>query len=111
MHNELTLKEVKAEWHGSGRAYVIGLVSSLLLTCLSFALVAFDLLPSHIAIYTLVALAVVQAILQLRYFLHLGQEPKPRWETLTFLFMILLLLIIVIGSLWIMSDLNARMGM
>ena len=38
----------------------------------------------------------------------MGQEAKPRWETLIFCFMVLILLIIVIGSLWIMNDLNER---
>lgn len=111
MHDELTLHQVKAEWHGTARAYVIGLVSSLVLTGLSFALVVAELLPRHIAIYALVALAIVQAIVQLRFFLHLGQEPKPRWESLIFWFMVLILLIIAFGSLWIMHDLNTRMMM
>jgi cytochrome o ubiquinol oxidase operon protein cyoD len=52
--------------------------------------------------------ALIQAIVQLRYFLHLGQEAKPRYESLVFYFMAVVLIIITIGSLWIMSDLNAR---
>jgi cytochrome o ubiquinol oxidase operon protein cyoD len=45
---------------------------------------------------------------QLRFFLHLGQEAKPRWETMIFYFMVLVLLIIALGSLWIMHDLEER---
>lgn len=59
-------------------------------------------------IYTVIALALVQAIVQLLFFLHVGQEAKPRWETVVFYFMVVILFIIAAGSLWIMNDLNDR---
>ena len=111
MSAELTLQEVKKEWHGSVRAYVIGFIASLLLTCIAFSLVGFKLLPEHVLIHTLTGLALVQAAFQLLFFLHVGQEAKPRWETLTFCFMMLVLLIVAVGSLWIMFDLNNRVMM
>ena len=109
MTSELSLKEIQKEWHGTIKSYVIGFISSLLLTMLSFSLVVFKLLSGHVLVYTLIALAVVQAIVQLIFFLHIGQEAKPRWETMAFAFTVLVLLIIVVGSLWIMNDLNERM--
>jgi cytochrome o ubiquinol oxidase operon protein cyoD len=54
-------------------------------------------------------LGLIQAIVQIVFFLHVGQEAKPRWETLIFFFTILILMIIAIGSVWIMNDLNNRM--
>ena len=51
----------------------------------------------------------MQAIVQLIFFLHIGQEAKPHWETVVFCFTVLVLLIIVIGSLWIMYDLDYRL--
>lgn len=92
-------------WHGTYLAYFIGFISSLALTAFAFFLVVQKYSSPEI----LGALALVQALIQLRFFLHLGQEKKPYWETIVFLFMTLVLLIIVIGSLWIMNDLNARM--
>jgi cytochrome o ubiquinol oxidase operon protein cyoD len=56
----------------------------------------------------LIGLAIVQAIVQAILFLHVGQEDKPRWETISFCFMVMCVLIIVIGSLWIMHDLDER---
>jgi cytochrome o ubiquinol oxidase operon protein cyoD len=47
--------------------------------------------------------------IQLHYFLHLGDEPKPQWNLLTFGFMIGVVLILVFGTLWIMNNLNDRM--
>lgn len=109
MHADLSLKECQKEWHGTVKSYVIGFLASLVLTATSFFLVVARALPEQILIYTIVTLALVQAILQLLFFLHLGQEAKPRWETVVFYFMVTILLIIALGSLWIISDLNERM--
>lgn len=109
MQHELSLQEIKKEWHGSLKAYIIGFAASLLLTGVSFLLVIFKVLSDRHLIYSIVGLAVTQAILQLLFFLHLGQEGKPKWETFVFAFMVLVLLIVAGGSLWIMSDLDSRM--
>jgi cytochrome o ubiquinol oxidase operon protein cyoD len=45
-------------------------------------------------------------VVQLHYFFHLGQESKPRWNLLMFLFMALVLVVVVFGSLWIMYSLE-----
>lgn len=108
MSSELSLIEIKKEWHGTLQAYVIGFISSLFLTIASFLLVITKVLTGRALVYTIVALALIQAIFQLLFFLHVGQEAKPRWETLVFYFMLLVLLIISVGSLWIMNDLNDR---
>lgn len=109
MSHDLSLKETQKEYHGTLKSYLIGFIVSLILTILSFTLVAAKLLSGSGLVYTIATLALIQATLQLLFFLHLGKEAKPRWETLIFGFMVLMLLIIVIGTLWIMSDLNDRM--
>ena len=108
MSADLSLKETQKEWHGTIKSYVIGFTASLLLTLISFYLVGAKVLSGQTLIYTIVGLAFVQAIVQLLFFLHLGQEAKPRWETLIFYFMVLVLLIVVLGTLWIMHDLDER---
>lgn len=108
MTTDLSLKETQKEWHGTLTAYLIGFLSCLVLTGASFFLVAAKLLSEQHLIYTIVALALVQALIQLRFFLHMGQEAKPRWETIVFYFMFTILLIIAGGSLWIMHNLETR---
>jgi cytochrome o ubiquinol oxidase subunit IV len=108
MHSDLSLDETMKEWHGNLKTYLIGFVASLFLTALSFSLVITKLFSGQILVYALIFLALLQAIVQLLFLLHLGQEAKPRWETLIFCFMVLVLLIIAGGSLWIMNDLNDR---
>lgn len=90
---------------------MIGFIASILLTSASFYLVYAKSLQGTGLIFAIVFLALVQAVFQLLFFLHVGQEDKPRWETLVFYFMVSILLIIVIGSLWIMFDLNDRVMM
>lgn len=108
MHEELSLKEIQKEWHGTYKAYLIGFIASLLLTAASFYIVLDRLFSGPILVYAILGLGFIQAVVQLLFFLHLGQEAKPRWETVVFLFMVMVLLIIVLGSLWIMYDLNDR---
>lgn len=108
MNPDLSLKEIKKEWHGTYKSYFIGFILSLCLTCLSFLFVIAGWFSVTTIIYSIVALALVQAGIQLYYFLHLGQEASPKWESITFYFMLLILLIIALGSLWIMHDLDLR---
>lgn len=106
---EDSLREIQKEWHGSLKGYLIGFVTSILLTVASFYLVVSKALTGRVLVHTILSLALVQAATQLICFLHVGQESKPKWDMLTFYFMILVLLIVVVGSIWIMFDLNDRM--
>lgn len=106
--HEASLKEIQKQWHGNAKSYAIGFIGSLLLTALSFFLAWTHLLEGSALILTIIGLGLAQAILQLIFFLHLGQESKPRWELLIFLFMVMVLFIIVLGTIWIMYDLNER---
>lgn len=108
-HNgEDILEVIKKEWHGSYKHYAIGFFGSALLTALSFFFVIGGFIKGSALIYTITVLALIQAIIQVRYFLHVGEEPKPKWETGIFFFMVLVLLIVIVGTLWIMYDLNER---
>ena len=108
MHEEPSLDQIKKDYHGSLKSYLIGLIASLILTLTSFYLVWTAGLSRHALICTVLGLAVVQAAFQLLFFMHLGKEDKPRWESISFFFMLTCLAIIVLGSLWIMYDLNNR---
>jgi cytochrome o ubiquinol oxidase operon protein cyoD len=95
--------------HASVRAYVTAFIGCLALTGLAYAAATIDSLDHNLAIAAVASLAILQCLLQLRRFLHLGDEFKPRWKVWIFLTMLSTVLIIVIGSLWIMSNLNYRM--
>ena len=92
--------------HVSLKSYIWGFTLSLLLTLAAYFAVTAQLLPHTPLLYTIFTLALIQFGVQMVLFLHLGEEKKPYWHFLTFLFMIAILLIVVIGSLWIMNHLN-----
>lgn len=108
MSEHLSLKETQKEWHGSIKAYLWGFILSFLLTSLSFFLVYVKAFSSLPLTYTIIILAVIQAAVQIIFFLHIGQEPKPKWESIALCFTLMVLLILVVGSLWIMHDLDNR---
>lgn len=95
--------------------YVSGFILSLAFTLSSFALVEEHVHSMHTVfthpflIGATMILALAQFFAQLYYFLHLGRETKPRWKLLVLGFMIIVVLIIVVGSVWIMYNLNYRM--
>lgn len=90
--------------------YVIGYILSLVLTLNTFILVSS---PSTIlslnTVMLLALLAVLQVIAQLIFFLHLGREEKPRWNSMAFWTMVMVVLFIVIGSIWVMNNLDYNM--
>jgi cytochrome o ubiquinol oxidase subunit IV len=88
------------------KAYLLGFVFSLVLTLMAYFLVVGHLLTGHSLLAAIVGLGVIQMVIQLHFFFHMDTEPKPRWNTLMFLFMALVLVVIVFGSLWIMYNLN-----
>jgi cytochrome o ubiquinol oxidase operon protein cyoD len=88
--------------------YTVGFVLSLLLSLAAYFYVVGHgsnawLLP------VLGVLALVQMIVQLLFFLHLGEETGPKYKLFSFLFMFGILIIVVGGSLWIMTNLNYNM--
>jgi cytochrome o ubiquinol oxidase operon protein cyoD len=95
--------------HGSIKSYVIGFTLSLILTLASFGVVTTGLVPHNMKLPLIVALAVVQLLVQLVYFLHMGGAPEQRHNTAIFLCTGLLITIIVAGSLWVMHNANVNM--
>lgn len=96
--------------HDSSLAmYIIGFVSSVGLTLAAYLAVTLKLLSDGELIAAIVGLAVLQVLVQLFFFLHLGHETKPRWKLAVLGFMLAVLGIVVIGTLWIMQNLNYHM--
>jgi cytochrome o ubiquinol oxidase operon protein cyoD len=91
------------------RNYVIGFGLSLGLTLTAYLLVVNHAWSARYLIVAVITLALVQFLVQLRFFLHLGREGQPRWKLFVFLFMVMVVVILVFGSLWIMNNLNYRM--
>lgn len=95
-------------------SYFIGFFASIALTFLAYILVMMhnsrhELISSNALIPAILALAVIQLIIQLVFFLHLLKESRPRWNLVILISTVGIILIMVIGSIWIMNHLNYNM--
>lgn len=90
-------------------AYSIGFVLSVVLTLTAYLLVVHQVYSGWGLAYAIIGLALVQLLVQLLFFLHLGKENEPRWNVLIFDFTLLVVVILVIGSIWIMNNLHYNM--
>lgn len=91
------------------KSYLTGLSLSLVLTAVSFGLVAKHLLSTTNLYIVLTALAVAQLFAQVICFLRLNVSQEGRWNTMPFIFTFVIVGILVGGSLWIMYNLNMNM--
>ena len=93
-------------------SYIAGFILSIALTLAAFFVVlrsgSFHLSANGVFAAILV-LAVVQLIVQLLFFLHLGSGKERGSRFLIFAGTLGLVLIIVIGPIWIMNHLNYNM--
>ncbi|MEO8785307.1 MAG: cytochrome o ubiquinol oxidase subunit IV [Candidatus Saccharimonadales bacterium] len=90
-------------------SYVSGFVLSLLLTVLAYSTVQRHSFGGNPLTVMLLALAILQVVVQLFFFLHIGSETRPRWKLLTLFLMLVFGMIVIFGSIWIMYSLNYRM--
>lgn len=92
---------------GKYKSYVIGFVLSIITTLLAYVFVVNELWSKDMLVYIVLAIAVVQLVVQMVFFLHLGRG--SRWKAVTFYFTLLTVGIIVIGTIWIMNNLDYNM--
>jgi cytochrome o ubiquinol oxidase operon protein cyoD len=91
--------------------YLFGFATALVLSILSYVIVTAEWLPTATGtMAVLLLLASVQLVIQLVCFLHLGFAGRSRNRTLTITFTLIMMLIIIIGSLWVMRNLDYRMS-
>lgn len=93
------------------RRYCIGFFSALFLSVLAY-LVATQgwIVSAPTTMAVLLLLASVQLVVQLVCFLHLGNG-RSKDRTITFGYTLFMMIVVVVGSLWIMRNLDYRMGM
>ena len=60
---------------------------------------------------TILAMAVVQVLVHLVCFLHMNTKSDEGWNMTAFVFTVLIIAILVVGSIWIMWNLNYNMMM
>ncbi len=95
--------------------YLTGYLLSIALTLLSFFVVnlhissAHEVISHELLLVLVIFFAFSQLIVQLMFFLHLMHESSPRWNLIFFISTFSLVLMIVIGTIWIMGNLDYNM--
>ncbi|MDP9586642.1 UNVERIFIED_ORG: cytochrome o ubiquinol oxidase operon protein cyoD [Burkholderia contaminans] len=97
------------EGHGSVGGYVAGFILSVLLTAASFGLVMGGVLSPHALLIALAALAFVQIVVHLVYFLHMNGSSGQRWNVMAFSYTVLTAAILIVGTLWVMHNVSMNM--
>lgn len=95
--------------HGTLASYITGFVLSLIFTLIPYYLVVNKSLHGDTLLATIIGFAVLQLVIQVVFFLHLGREKKPRWNLLFLISTIGLILVVVVASIWIMHHLHYNM--
>lgn len=95
--------------HGTIQNYVIGFVLSLVFTLIPYWLVVNHKLHGTILFGTIMVFALLQAGIQLLFFLHLGRERKPRWQSGFLLVTAGGLFVVTVGTTWILYHLHENM--
>ncbi len=90
-------------------AYVIGLGLALLLTGISFWVASTGVLWGPGVAVGLVVLAIAQMGVHLVFFLHITSGPDNTNNVLALAFGVLIVFLVMIGTIWIMSHMNANM--
>jgi cytochrome o ubiquinol oxidase subunit IV len=90
--------------------YLIGLGLAVFLTAVSFFIAGTSLVWHPSIPIALVVLAIAQIGVHLVFFLHITTGPDNVNNILALAFGVLIVFLLIVGSLWIMSNLNQNMG-
>ncbi|MER3546525.1 MAG: cytochrome o ubiquinol oxidase subunit IV [Rhodanobacteraceae bacterium] len=97
---------------GSLRGYLTGFALAAILTVIPFWLVMDHVITNRpLAIFVILALAVVQIFVHIIFFLHLDTRSEGGWNMMSFIFTAVLVIIVLGASIWVMYNENANMMM
>ncbi len=92
--------------------YITGYALSILCTLLAFGLLKWHIatqhfFPSHTALTLgFISLALMQLVVQLFFFLHVGRGRDRHWNAVALCFALFIVTVLVGGTLWIMQNLQ-----
>ena len=90
-------------------SYVIGMVLALGLTAVSFWVASTSTIWGPGVAVGLVVLAIAQMGVHLVFFLHITSGPDNTNNVLALAFGVMIVFLVMIGTIWIMSHMNANM--
>ena len=108
---DIPSEEMQAWAPSEALVYTIGLLVALVLTATSFWVANTSMLwPGGVGL-GLAVLAIAQMGIHLVFFLHLTSGPDSTNNILALAFGLLIVFVVVVGTIWIVTDLNDNMLM
>lgn len=96
--------------HASLHGYLLGFALAAILTAIPFFIVMANVFSSsRVTGLVLLALAIVQIVVHVIYFLHVDFQSEGGWTMLSIVFTLVLVVIALSGSIWIMYHLDHNM--
>ncbi|MCA1336616.1 cytochrome o ubiquinol oxidase subunit IV [Pseudooceanicola marinus] len=96
--------------HGTFGSLMTGFAMAVILTVLPFGLVMGDTgLSREVLIGLIMGMGGLQIIVHLVYFLHVNKNVEQGWTLVATIFSVIILVIVLIGSLWVMHNMNQNM--
>ena len=89
---------------------IAGFVLSVILTAIPFWMVMGDVLKNSVHTSIIImALAAVQIVVHMIYFLHMNTKSEAGWTMMALIFTVIIVVIVISGSLWVMYHMNLNM--
>ncbi len=96
--------------HGTWKSYVTGFVLSVFLTAIPFIVVmAGGFASERLTGFLVLIFAVVQIIVHMIYFLHMNSKSEAGWTMISLCFTVIVLVIAVVGTIWVMYNMDSYM--
>ena len=96
--------------HGTFRSYMTGFVLSVILTAIPFWLVMSNVLnDTLVTSIVIMALAAVQIVVHMIYFLHMNTKSQGGWTFIALVFTLTLVVVTLAGSIWVMYHMDQNM--
>lgn len=96
--------------HSTRGGYVTGFLLSVVLTAIPFGIVMGGwIVDNRVAVAICAALAMVQIVVHMIYFLHMNSKSEQGWTLMALIFTVIIVVIALSGSLWVMYNMNLNM--
>jgi cytochrome o ubiquinol oxidase subunit IV len=95
--------------HGTIQSYVIGFALSLIFTLVPYFLAVNQIITGLALFSTIITFALLQMVIQVVFFLHLGRERKPRWQAGFLVATAGAIFVVTVATSWILYHLHTNM--
>jgi len=95
--------------HGSKGSLWTGSILSILLTVIPFWMVMSGAVDATVTTVAIFVMAIAQIVVHVVCFLHVDSRSENGWTLLAFIFTAIIVGITIIGTIWVMYQMNLNM--